>query len=233
MRKVILCADTLGEDIVDCLSCFVDEVKMMPRCDDVPGGIGYHPDMLGFADGSTLWLNDVYYQKNAAFFDELGVCVVPCAEQYGVYPLDVRFNAFAVGRVLVGHRASLSAAVVRAFDSVCDVKQGYAKCSSAVFGNNLITADRGIAVAAEALGASVLLIEPGSILLEGYDYGFIGGALVEVSDDTLVAFGDMSAHPQGAEIEAFANSKGYHIISFANRALTDHGGILVLNIQEN
>lgn len=231
MKKIILCADTLDDEIVSSLAGYADRVAVMPRWDKIPCGIGYHPDMLGFADGDRLWLNEEYYRANAAFFDGLGADVCPCSEGYGKYPCDVLFNAFAIGEVLIGREDSLAFSLKEHFASVCDVRQGYAKCSSAVFGSNVITADGGIASAARALGACVLQIEPGSVALEGYDYGFIGGALVEVSGDTLMAFGNIHAHVQGDDIVAFAAGKGYRVISFDHLPLTDHGGILSLYIR--
>jgi len=230
MKKIILCAETLDEKIKYALGRFADSVISMPVWDKVPGGIGYHPDMLGFACGERLWLNGDYYSANRGFFDRLGADIRLCREPYGEYPDDVRFNAFAFGKLLVGREASLAAELKGSFEGVVNVRQGYAKCSTALFGNNAITADRAIASAVSGLGGSVLLIEPGSVSLPGYDYGFIGGALVCVSDDTLIAFGDIENHPQGNEMLAFAADKGYKILSFSGDSLCDHGGILVLNV---
>ncbi len=230
MKKIILCAQTLDEKIKYALGEYADSVISMPAWDNIPGGIGYHPDMLGFAFGEKLWLNEEYYRANRSFFDALGADIRPCPEPYGKYPDDVRFNAFVLNGALVGREASLAASLKSEFVRIRNVRQGYAKCSSAVFGNNVITADGGIASAVEELGGDVLHIEPGSVKLPGYDYGFIGGALACVSDDTLMAFGNIEFHPRGSKITAFAADKGYKILSFAGEELCDHGGILVLNI---
>lgn len=230
MKKIILCAETLGTDIKAVLSDFADSVVSMPAWDKIPGGVSHHPDMLGFAYGNKLWLNEEYYRANALLFDELGVDIRLCSEPYGEYPNDVRFNTFVFNGVLVGREASLAAELRSSFALVRNVKQGYAKCSCAVFDDNVITADTSIAKAVAELGGNALRIESGSIKLLGYDYGFIGGALVCVSDETLIAFGDIDSHPQGKEIIAFADDKGYKILSFAREELYDHGGILVLNV---
>ncbi len=230
MRKIILCAQTLDDKIKYVLGKYADRVVCMPVWDKIPGGIGYHPDMLGFAYGDKLWLNDGYYRANSSLFDALGADIRLCGEPYGEYPDDVRFNAFVLDGVLFGREASLAESLKAEFAKVRNVRQGYAKCSSAVFGRNVITADCGIASAVNELGGDALQIAPGSVKLPGYDYGFIGGALVCASDDTLVAFGDIETHPQGKEMVDFAADKGYKILSFAGQPLYDHGGILVLNI---
>ena len=230
MKRIILCADTLSEKETALLCRYADSVVPMPRWDKIPGGIGYHPDMLGFARGGKLWLNREYYTANARLFDCLGADIRLCDERYGKYPDDVRFNAFAIGDTLFGKAGSLCADIKLDFGSVRDLKQGYAKCSAAVFGRSVITADRGIAVAVGDFGGDVLLVEPGSVALEGYGYGFIGGAFVCVSDDTLVSFGDVAAHPQGKEIVRFVNDRGFSIVSSRAGGLYDHGGLLVIDV---
>jgi len=233
MKKIILCANTLDGKIKAALGRYADKVDSMPEWGKIPGGIGYHPDMLGFAYADKLWLNGEYYRANSALFDALGADIRLCPEQYGEYPDDVRFNAFVLKDHLIGKENSLALALKDHFCGICNVKQGYAKCSSAVFGDNVITADKGIASSVRELGGVVLQIEPGGVDLSGYNYGFIGGALVEVSGDTLMAFGDIYSHPQGEAMVVFAREKGYGVVSFEGMPLTDHGGILVLSIQED
>lgn len=233
MKKIILCSEALERENVALLARYADEVAVMPRFDEVPGGIGDHPDMLGFACGERLWLNERYYRANAAFFDGTGADILPCDEPYGKYPRDVRFNALLLDGCLIGRLDSLAKRLRQDHPRALNVRQGYAKCSAALFGSSVITADGGIAAAAGSLGARTLLIGAGGIALEGYDYGFIGGALVCVSDDRLVSFGDIRLHPQGGEIVEFAARSGYEIEYIADMPLVDHGGILVLNIRED
>ena len=46
----------------------------------------------------------------------------------------------------------------------------------------------------------MLLISSGDIKLEGYDYGFIGGASGKISDNTVVFFGNAEMHPYYSSI---------------------------------
>lgn len=60
---------------------------------------------------------------------------------------------------------------------IVNINQGYARCSTLILNNRTaVTADISVKNALEKDGAKVLLISSGDIKLEGYDYGFIGGA---------------------------------------------------------
>ena len=95
-------------------------------------------------------------------------CVLSDALMGAAYPADVPFNVFCAAGRLFGRLKSVSpdvlaAARERGYGPV-DVKQGYAACSTLVLSESaLVTADRGIADAAERLGAEVLRISPGEV----------------------------------------------------------------------
>ena len=106
------------------------------------------------------------------------------------------------------------------------VSQGYAKCSCIVVDkDSIITADRGIAKAASMAGLAVLVVEPGQIVLEGYPYGFIGGASGKI-DNTIVFNGDLSSHSDYLSIKDFIERRGLNIKFFEDYPLTDIGSII-------
>ena len=133
-------------------------------------------------------------------------CQRPVAKDY---PQNVRINCLFLGGKLYG-------------------KQGYTRCSSLVIGDNaVITADKSIAKALKADGAEVLSIQPGHIRLEGFEYGFIGGAGF-FDNGTTYFFGNIKKHPDYERIKVFCaeyNSK----IEILNREeqLTDIGGVVI------
>lgn len=150
-----------------------------------------------------------------------------------MYPGDVLCNCSVIGRYLVGNIAALDAAVLRlaAIKGLqpISVKQGYAGCSICKINETaVITADRGIAEALQALGLEVLLISPGHISLPGYDTGFIGGCCGLIAPDKLVSTGDLKRHPQGQEMLDFIRHKNVTVLSLAKEPLLDIGGILPL-----
>lgn len=146
------------------------------------------------------------------------------------YPADVALCARRVGRYFIANpQASpeLFAAAQRAGLKAIAVKQGYAACSTAAVGDDaIITADPGIAQAADAAGLDVLNIRPGHIDLPGYSYGFIGGAYGFCAERGEAWFcGDPSLHPDGARILSFIRKHGFTPVSLASGRLFDCGGI--------
>ena len=106
------------------------------------------------------------------------------------------------------------------------MKQGYACCSIVpVDEDSIITADRGIARAAEAAGIKVLTVEAGHVELPGYDTGFLGGTSGRVGDEILFN-GDLSSHPDFEAIKDFIGSRGLKIKYFEGYPLRDIGSII-------
>ena len=108
-----------------------------------------------------------------------------------------------------------------------NVRQGYTKCSCAVVDvRSIITADKGIITALIGKNVEVLEIEAGHVLLDGFEYGFIGGASGRVQD-CMMFNGDLSSHPDGERIRDFIKSRGIDIFEVKNRPLYDIGTIFV------
>ena len=93
----------------------------------------------------------------------------------------------------------------------------------------VISADVGILKAAADHGLNTLHINPGGIRLDGYDYGFIGGASHFDEKLGLVFFyGDLSSHGDAARIVAFIKENGVKIICCDKEELTDYGGAVLI-----
>ena len=67
-------------------------------------------------------------------------------------------------------------------------------------------------------------ISPGSVLLDGYDYGFIGGAS-GFDGRSLYFCGDVDLHPDGCAIRSFCDDHGIGCVSLSPLPLHDVGGI--------
>lgn len=108
-----------------------------------------------------------------------------------------------------------------------NVNQGYCRCSTlAISSNAAITADESIYKALSENGVEVLKISAGNIKLDGFDYGFIGGAS-GVVDENVLFFGNIEKHPDYKIIKDFCSkhNKNINIIS-PQLPLTDIGGIV-------
>lgn len=145
------------------------------------------------------------------------------------YPACAAYNALAAGGLFI-HRLDctapeLLAAAEKLSLRLVNVRQGYAKCATAMVSDTaVITSDRGIARALEG-SAEVLLISSGHVVLPGYEYGFIGGACGTVGGK-LVFCGDLSEHPDGEAIRRFAGKNGREVIDIKGYPLTDVGSII-------
>lgn len=97
------------------------------------------------------------------------------------YPDNVLLNGLFLDGKLYGKMSAIDPVVLDYCTAeripVVNVNQGYARCSTLIINEHaVITADLSISNALKNNGVEVLRITPGHILLEGYDYGFIGGA---------------------------------------------------------
>ena len=108
--------------------------------------------------------------------------------------------------------------------------QGYARCSVCIVSERaIITADRIIAERAGEKGIDVLLISPGGISLDGFPYGFIGGAAFKLSENTLAFTGHLKNHADRDRIEKFLNLHEVEIEYLTEYPAFDIGGAIPLS----
>ena len=148
------------------------------------------------------------------------------------YPDDVLFNCLRLGDKLFGLEKKISHVIKEYAEaeltSVINVKQGYTKCSVCkVSEAAIITADDGIAKIAAAHGVDVLKIREGYVSIDGYGYGFIGGAS-GATEDAVYFCGDVLSHPDGQKIAEFCEKHSKRCISLSNDALFDVGTLFFL-----
>ena len=75
-----------------------------------------------------------------------------------------------------------------------------------------------------------LLIEKGYIRLDGYDYGFIGGASAYLKESNILLFsGNISIHPDFERIKIFCQNNDVDIDYIDGMDLTDIGGIFFIH----
>lgn len=210
------------------------EVVQLPPCPALPRPLASHADLLICPMGERIYTFRDYYQTAAAELDHIaatGGCSISFLEALpgDSYPQDVPLCIRQVGRhvIIDQHtapelcRAATAAGLIPIY-----TRQGYTACSTLAVGDGIITADRGIKKAAEAARLSVLGIKPGGILLPGYDYGFIGGTCGVCPERGEVWFaGDPLTHPDGAEITAFIEHRGYCTVPLSDGPLFDCGGM--------
>lgn len=153
------------------------------------------------------------------------------------YPQEAKLNCVRIGNRLLGNPEIVSAKILKWCEnlsvSICAVKQGYTKCSVAVVAKDaLITDDVGIARAAKIDNLDVLLVEKGSVRLNEYPYGFIGGCCSLISKDILLFTGNWKKHTNAEAIFEFLRNYQIYPESLSSGDLTDIGSFIPLLQQE-
>ncbi|KDR95543.1 hypothetical protein SAMN02745945_01390 [Peptoclostridium litorale DSM 5388] len=172
-----------------------------------------------------------YYKKELS---RHGFEVVRGQKSPGIkYPGNICYNAAIIGSLVI-HKLSHTDTVL--LDELecngikkINVKQGYSKCSICIVGENaIITADSNIHEVALQNGVGSLLIRAGGVVLDGFEYGFIGGSSGLISENEIFFAGDIANHPNYASIMEFLHKNGKDAVCMNGRELLDVGSIIPL-----
>lgn len=148
-------------------------------------------------------------------------------QQDKIYPEDAGLCACIVGKYMIHNIGITDSAVKTLFTGKnIHVNQGYANCTiCAIDSSSVITSDRGIANRLLNEYFEVKLIEQGFVELEGYDYGFIGGASFVTENSVYFTgkFPDVVTN----DIESFIKSKNKRVIYLTDDPAFDIGGALL------
>ena len=193
--------------------------------------------LAGHADLSLIHMggNVVVCAGNDAMVNNLtnrGYKVIRAKAPGAEYPQDCALNACIVGNRLF-HRLDVTAKEI--IDAagrleLINIAQGYAKCCICVVDeNSIITSDKGIARAAAKHDVDVLEITPGYIELDGFEYGFIGGASFKLSENEMTFTGRIDAHPDYYNIKSFLDKRGIDIVTLTDGTAFDVGSAVLLS----
>lgn len=203
---------------------FSDTVKAFPQPEQA------HADMQVLTiNNDAFVLQECEKLKDLPYKENLIICKSKAGKKY---PENILLNFLYFNNKLYGKASAidpnLNEYCVKNNIEIVNINQGYARCSTLVLNNHsAITADATIKKALERDGAEMLLISSGDIKLEGYDYGFIGGASGRISDNTMVFFGNAEMHPCYSAIKELCSKNKIEIkILCKNIPLTDVGGIV-------
>ena len=229
-RPYLLCSENIRKEDELSLSEYFSIIKLR-AFSMLEGPVASHADMLICPLGDTLALHGLYYAENKDLFDEfdkLKIKTVQANESVDKkYPSDILLNGLFLSQTLYGRIDRLSSLLTNYAKDTVFVRQGYTRCSVCKLNENaIITADKSIADAASARGVDVLLITSGHTLLDGYNYGFIGGASLTYRDK-IFFFGKIENHPDYVKMRDFAEKHSVKLISLSDLPLSDIGGGVV------
>lgn len=232
MKKTVI-ASKISEVATDYLKNAGVEVLSFPDNPNVDKRVAHHSDLSFFFDGNDTLFVAKEMSEYADLLKSYCQNVVVIKKELGKeYPKDVLLNCVCVGRNFICNSETVSDEV---FDkmknsgyNIVDVKQGYTKCSVVpVSDNAILTDDESIYAECVKSGIDVLKVSKGSVILHGFDYGFIGGATGKISEREIIFNGDITKHPDYNEIDLFLKKYGINAISF-NGKLEDIGSIILI-----
>jgi len=189
-----------------------------------------HADVLYLKTGNKeIYVSDCQ-KNNIQLLKKLGYSVREVSLSPG-YKTESKLNMVVTDSIIICNPDTCIE-----FDSfvtdkeVIQVKQGYTKCSTVILSDNdFITEDEGICKTLKSAGKNCLLIEKGFARLDGYNYGFIGGASVFIkAPKTLLFFGDITKHPDYNSIKGFCLNINIEVDWIDELQLTDIGGMIDL-----
>ncbi|HAE41307.1 MAG TPA: hypothetical protein DCG34_00105 [Clostridiales bacterium] len=233
--KLIAIVDyRIDEQISERLDGFCSEIIKTRPHPSLMEPVNGHPDMMMMRyDDSTLIVCPEEYEFYHEILQDKGIRLIKGTNRLrSKYPADIPYNALRNYDSIIHHNAYTDNAVVELATednlNFVDVKQGYTKCSVLQMENHgIITADKQIAEAAGKLGIDNLVVQSGYVGLNGFDYGFIGGAS-GYSQGCLLLTGTIDHHPDHEAIQAFVSAKGVRLIFLSDKPIYDYGTIIIL-----
>ena len=147
------------------------------------------------------------------------------------YPNNIFLNALILDEYFIHNLKYTDNELLKyqANKTLINVKQGYTKCSCLPISDKaLITSDAGIYKTLSKYNFDILLLPAGDIILEGLDYGFIGGTGGLITKDTIAFFGSLDLYKYGNEVKSFLKKHKVTPIYLSHTKLHDRGSLFVL-----
>ncbi len=214
--------------LFDSLSIKVVPVQQNPLLDEP---VSRHADMLMNYVGKSF-LIDKNQKELCNFIEKNGGKTIIIDKIKSPYPNDCLLNFADIGDYIICNKSILTQEILNELPNktLINTKQGYSKCSVCIVKRNTIITDD-ISVYNAVLqynNINSLLVEKGSVNIEKYDYGFIGGCCGLIDKDLILFNGDLSTHTNFDKIEKFLYDNGINYIDIKDKPLTDIGSIIPL-----
>lgn len=200
--------------------------------------VSAHADLSLFFDGTTVFAAD--YLKTGNFCEKIKNSGIKISfidvKQAEKYPDDCGMNICPFGNRYIYNPKTAAQCLIEHLNRQgregIECRQGYTRCSVCIVdSNSIITADTLIAKNCRKMGLEVLEILPGYIKLDGFEYGFIGGASINLEPELLAFTGTLEFHPQQDEILSFIESRGVEIEYLTRLPAFDIGSAHVIKTE--
>ncbi len=198
-----------------------------------------HPAIQGHADiglchvgKETFVCEPTLYEYYKQLFDGLPINLIAGKSILtSTYPQDIAYNVARIGSFAFHNFSHCDPKISEQFKRLgvhmITVAQGYSKCNLCPISENaLITEDESIYKHAVKAGFDVLKIAKGYVRLDGFPYGFFGGASGMLGPKCLAVTGSLCYHPDRKAISAFCAKYDVKIYELSQEIPVDIGSIL-------
>ena len=192
--------------------------------------VSCHADILANYVGKSIFLADKNQTELCNFIEDNSGKSIIIENIKSPYPNDCLLNFADIGDYIICNKSILTNEIVDLLPNkqIIDVKQGYSKCSVCICKHNTIITDD-ISIYNAVLqydNINSLLVQKGSVSIDKFEYGFIGGCCGLVDKDVLLFNGDLSTHTDFDKIKNFLYDNGVNYINIKGKPLTDIGSII-------
>lgn len=192
--------------------------------------VSRHADILANYVGKSIFLADKNQTELCKFIEDNSGKSIIIENIKSPYPNDCLLNFADIGDYIICNKSILTKEIVSLLPNkqIIDVKQGYSKCSVCICKHNtIITDDISVYNAVSKYNnIKSLHIQKGSVSIDKFEYGFIGGCCGLIDKDVLLFNGDLSTHTDFDKIKNFLYYNGVNYIDIKGKPLTDIGSII-------
>lgn len=229
MKKCII--NTEDKEIIDFLSQLGYECVPVIVSDRVSAPISAHSDVLYRKIDSNTIIVSACQRANFACLEASDYNVIVCDKLSAGYKTESFLN-FIINDNFIIKNPNTALKLDDKYTNdkkIINIKQGYTSCSVIqVTEQAYITDDDNIYNVLSDNNLACLKIKKGDIELNGYDYGFIGGASVKLDENNILFFGDISDATDKNNVIDFLNNYRINAVFINGKKLKDIGSALVL-----
>lgn len=198
-----------------------------------------HPDIQFFLIENKLIAHKELSKNQMELLSKLGVSIVLGNSSLSLpYPGNIPYNALFAPDLLMHRLDATDPVILNEITKLkksreimlINVRQGYSRCSCAYVGNNsYITEDTVMADKLLTLGKQVFYQKHSNVYLEGFDFGFIGGAISLISihgEELVLISGSLDSYFYGKELMEFLKRRNIRYECIGEGKLMDRGTII-------
>lgn len=189
--------------------------------------VSTHPDMqIHFVNDSTAFCSPSLFEYYTERMPQYITLNKGDLEIGRTYPLNCAYNIARIGRFVICNTKYADKKILRYYSennyTIINVKQGYSKCNICpITDNKFITEDAGIYKTVKETDEIIPIYKKvGDVCLNGFDYGFIGGATGQFDNNIL-----FTGKPSPDLIQIIEDNNK-NVISLSNDKMLDLGSII-------